>query len=175
MKKTLFFFSSFALLLALPCAGESTNRLHFPAAGFTIAPLDAPPGESPQQALAMFLPASDGFAANVNVQIQPYTGTIEGYITLTSQQFKSAGIKVLQEKTLTKSVALFEYTGKAQGQPLHWYARAEKSGDAVFLVTATATPQQWSKESARLKACVDSFRCGDGEQNLAPKTAGSRP
>jgi len=58
MKKTLFFFSSFALLLALPCAGESTNRLHFPAAGFTIAPLDAPPGESPQQALMMSLPAS---------------------------------------------------------------------------------------------------------------------
>jgi hypothetical protein len=174
MKKILCLCSSFALLLALPCAGESTNRLHFPAAGFSIAPLDIPPGESPQQALAMYLPTSDGFAAYVNVQIQPYTGTIEGYIALTSKQFKSAGIKVLQEKTLTKSVALFEYTGKVEGRPLHWYARAEKSGDAVYLVTATATPQQWSKESARLKSCVDGFRCEDGEPSPAPNAAGSR-
>jgi len=44
----------------------------------------------PQQALMMFLPVTDGFAANVNVQIQPYAGTIEDYTALSLQQFKSA-------------------------------------------------------------------------------------
>jgi len=117
----------------------------------------------------MFLPVSDGFTANVNVLIQPYIGTIEEYVALTLDQFKNAGIKVLQQKTTAKSVAIFEYSGEMQGQAVHWYARAEKSGARVYLVTATAARAQWNKEAARLKACVDSFRCGSGDSaNLAP-------
>src|SRR5258706_6400943 len=163
MIKKLFFLFSFATLIALENAAESTNRLHFPVAGFTIAPLEAPPGESPQQALMMFLPAADGFAANVNVQIQPYNGSIDDYLALSLKQFKSAGLKVVQQKMPAKSVATFEYTGELQGRSLHWYARAEKSAGSVYLVTATAAPSQWSTEAARLKSCVDSFRCEGGE------------
>jgi hypothetical protein len=172
MTKKLFLAFSLAMLIASASAAESTNRLHFPQAGFTIAPLESPPGESPQQVLMMFLPASDGFAANVNVQIQPYTGTLEDYVTLSLQQFKSAGLKVLQQKSPAKSVAVFEYTGETQGKSLHWYARAEKSGGSVYLVTATATAQQWGKDAGRLKSCVDSFRC-ESEQTASPK--GSPP
>jgi hypothetical protein len=169
MTKKLLLVSSFAILIASASAAESTNRLHFPQAGFTIAPLESPPGESSQQALMMFLPASDGFAANVNVQIQPYTGTLEDYVTLSLQQFKSAGLRVVQQKSPAKSVAVFEYTGETQGKSFHWYARAEKSGSSVYLVTATATPQQWSKDAARLKSCVDSFRCDTTEKSAPPR------
>ncbi len=162
MINKLFAVFSFVLLMASASNAESTNRLLFPAAGFTIAPLDAPPGESIQQPLMMFLPASDGFAANVNVQIQPYTGSIEEYVALTLGQFKSAGVKLLQQKTPAKSVVVFEYSGDMQGRALHWYARAEKSGGSVYLVTATTTGAQWGKEAARLKSFVDSFRCESG-------------
>ena len=169
MTKKLFVLFSFVMLTATTSEAESTNRLCFPAAGFTIAALDAPPGDSTQQALMMFLPARNGFAANVNVLIQPYTGTIADYVKLTLDQFKSNGIKVLQQKTPAKSVAIFEYSGEMQGQALHWYARAEKSGGSVYLVTATATSLQWKKEAAQLKSCVDSFRCGSSESGaLAP-------
>jgi len=112
----------------------------------------------------MFLPVSEGFAGNVNVQIQPYSGTIEDYVALTLKQFKSAGVKLVQQKGPAKSVVFFEYTGKLQGQSLHWYARAEKSGSNVYLATATAAPLQWKAESDRLKSCVDSLRCEGGEQ-----------
>ena len=171
MTKKLLIVLSFAVLATSTSFAESTNRLHFPQAGFTIAPLESPPGGSPQQALMMFLPATDGFAANVNVQIQPYVGAMDEYVSLSAQQFKSAGFKVLQQKTSGKSVAIFEYTGKTQGHELHWYARAEKSGDNVYLVTATATAEQWDKEAARLRACVDSFRCESGGQTAPPKAA----
>ena len=167
MSKKLCFLLLVGLPIALASAAESTNRLHFPMAGFTIAPLDTPPGETPHQALMMFLPAADGFAANVNVQIQPYTGTIDDYLELSLKQFKNAELKVVQQKTTSKSVAIFEYTGKMQGLALHWYARAEKSGGSVYLVTASALPSQWSKEAARLKSCVDSFRCDGGEQRAS--------
>ena len=169
MTKKLFFGFFFVMPMALAIAGESTNRLHFPVAGFTIAPLETPPGESAQQALMMFLPVTDGFAANVNVQIQPYPGSIDDYLALSLKQFKSGGFKVLQQKTPAKSVAVFEYTGEVQGRPLHWYARAEKSAGSVYLITATATPPQWNKEAARLKSCVDSFRCEGGEPGAPPR------
>jgi hypothetical protein len=162
------------MLLGSARAGEPTNRIHFPLAGLTIAPLDTPPGESTQQALIMFLPVTDGFAANVNVQIQPYAGTIEDYVALTLQQFKSAGLKLLQQTGPTNSVAVFEYSGEIQSRQLHWYARAEKSGSSVYLVTATAAPPQWTREAARLKSCVDSFRCEGGEQGAAPNAAPPR-
>jgi hypothetical protein len=169
MTKKLFVLFSIVMLTATTGNAESTNLLCFPAAGFTIAALDAPPGDSTQQALMMFLPVNDGFAANVNVQIQPYAGTMEEYVALTLDQFKSAGIKVLQQKKAAKSVVVFEYSGEMQGRELRWYARAEKSGGSVYLVTATATGLQWKKEAARLKSCVDSFRCGSGDSaTLAP-------
>src|SRR3954466_9566891 len=148
MKTKLFCLSLSVFLSVLAPPGQSTNRLNFPAAGFSIAPLEVAPGQSPQQALIMFLPVTDGFAANVAVQIQPYTGTMEEYVALTFKQFKTVHVKVLEQKTPTKSVATFEYAGEMQGgRSLHWYARAEKSGDSVYLVTATATPSQWNKEA----------------------------
>jgi len=171
MTKKLVLICSLAMLIGPATAGESTNRICFPLAGFTIAPLDTPPGESTQQSLIMFLPVTDGFAANVNVQIQAYTGTIEDYVALTVKQFKSTGMKLLQQKGPAKSVVMFEFTGEVQGRPLHWYARAEKSGSSVYLVTATAAPSQWNREAARLKSCVDSFRCEGGEQGAPPNAA----
>jgi hypothetical protein len=171
MKKILFLLSSVAMLVGSVSAADSTNRLHFPVSGFTIAPLEAPPGDSTQQALMMFLPVSDGFAANVNVQIQPYTGTIEDYVKLSLDQFKSAGLKVVEQQTSAKSVAVFEYTGEFEGRALHWYSRAVKSGSRIYLVTATAVPSQWTTESARLKSCVDSFRREVGEQSAPAKPA----
>src|SRR6266542_2402917 len=53
MINKLFAVFSFVLLMASAGNAESTNRLLFPAAEFTIAPLDAPPGESIQQPLMM--------------------------------------------------------------------------------------------------------------------------
>jgi len=64
------------LTVSLPGA-DSTVRLRFPVTGFSIAPLEVAPGDKPSEALIMFLPANGNFAGNVNVQIQPYSGTIE--------------------------------------------------------------------------------------------------
>jgi hypothetical protein len=163
MKTTL----SVILFLAMPAlslpAADSTNRLHFPVTGFSIAPLEAVPGETSRQVLMMFLPLNGTLAGNVNVQVQPYNGTIEEYMELTQKQFKDAGVKVIEQKKAGKSVVAFEYSGRLQGQSLHWYARAEKSAGHVYLATATAVEQQWAKQAAQLKACVDSLRCERGE------------
>ncbi len=159
----LFLLATGISLMAWASDAQTTNRLHFPLAGFSIAALEDTPGKSPQQALMMFLPATDDFAANVNVQIQPYAGTMDDYTALTMEQLNRAKFKLLQKKAVGKAIALYEYTGDMQGRTLHWYARAEKSGARVYLATATATDEQWSKIAPRLKECVDSFHCSGGE------------
>jgi hypothetical protein len=153
-KSVLLVFSMLSLSLS---AADSTNRLHFPMAGFSIAPLDAPPGDLNQSTLMMFLPASGQYSANVNVMIQPFTGDLAEYSKLTLGQFKTAALKVVEQKNAGTSAVIFEYAGVMQGQPLHWYSRAEKSGDHIYLVTATAQESGWAKQSAQLKNCVDSF------------------
>lgn len=158
------------LALSLP-AVDSTNRLYFPVTGFSIAPLETPPGEHTCQALMMFLPATGNFAGNVNVQVQPYRGTFEEYTTLTLNQFKDAGVKLIAQKKAGNSGVVMEYTGVMQGRALHWYARAEKAGDHVYLATATATEQDWARQGPQLKTCVDSLRCESREPVAAPNAA----
>ena len=121
--------------------------------------------------LVMFLPATVDFAGSVNVQIQPYTGTIEEYTTLTLKQFKNAGLKIIEQKKAGKSGVVFEYNGKLQGRSLHWYARAEKSGGQVYLATATATEEEWAGQGGKLKSCVDSLRCESNESVAAPSAS----
>jgi len=158
MKRTCVLLVALAALNVRTSAAESTNRLLFPAAGFSIKPLETRLENVPQQALFMALPPSDGFAANVNVHIQPYSGTLDEYIALSEQQFKAAGFNLVQRTKQGQSAVLFEYTGEMQGRALHWYARAERATGRVYLVTATAAETQWKKDALPLKACVDSFR-----------------
>jgi len=159
------FLVSFPLLLS---AAESTNRLRFPLSGFSIAPLEVAPGQITCQPLTMSLPATSNFAGNVNVQIQPYSGTIDEYMTLTLKQFKDAGIKLIEQKKAGRLGVVFEYSGELQGQSLHWYARAEKAARYVYLATATAAEQDWPKQASQLKNCVDSFRCESGRAVAGP-------
>jgi hypothetical protein len=159
MIKKMFVVLSSLFLAVLAAHGESGKKLHFPETGFSIAPLEAPPGRAPLQALAMFLPRTGEVSPNVNVQIQPYTGSIDDYLALSMGQFQTAGFTVLQQKRIGKSALLIEYTGEARSLHLHWYAKAEKSGKYIYLATATASDEEWSKVSSKLEACVDSFRC----------------
>jgi hypothetical protein len=153
-----------AVIFALSCfAGEADTRLQFKTNGFSIAPLECVSDTTPYQPVMMFLPATEAFAPNVNVQIQPYDGTLKDFVALSQQQFKAGGFTVLKEK-MTEATVAWEYSGMLQGRKLHWYARALQKKNKIYLVTATATESQWVTVSAKLKNCVDSFRIEDGEQ-----------
>ena len=108
--------------------------------------------------MVMFLPVKNSFAANANVQIQPYSEGIKNYATLSKRQFKQAGIKIISEKQNADNEWLCEYSGDLRGRTLHWYARAILYENKIYLVTATALNQDWNEDSAPLKKCVDSFK-----------------
>jgi hypothetical protein len=144
------------LAASIAFAGEPAGKITFNGAGFSIAPLDESQ-KGPGAVLIMFMPATEGFAPNVNVLIQSYTDGIDAYAKLTRAQFKEAGWKLLSEPTIDGDAMTFEYTGLFNGQALHWYSRAVQKVGIIYLVTATASKDQWPNVADKLKACVNSF------------------
>ena len=142
--------------LAFSSTGFATT-LVFDKAGFEINSLESPPGPEGAQALIMMLPAEGGFAANVNVQIQPYAGSLDEYKKLSESQFNQLDFKVMTS-SIENNVLKFEYAGSMNDQTLHWYSRAIKKGNFVYLVTATSQEKSWQKNKAALVASVNSFK-----------------
>lgn len=115
------------------------------------------PREVGGQVFQYFLPAADGFAANVNLQIQPYEGSLADYEALSVQQFEQFDFNVL-DISRSDSEILFEYRGDMQGTEFHWYSRVIKEGNYFYVVTATALADRWETERASLVDSVQSFR-----------------
>lgn len=136
------------------------DRLQFKKAGFSIQALEDRSGSTGYQALIMSLPPSDGFAANVNVMIQPYSGTIDEYAALSKKQFVEANLSLIKETRLNQTSVVLEYSGELQKRRFHWYAKATSTGKSVYLATATATETQWDTVASKLKVCVDSLTAG---------------
>jgi hypothetical protein len=140
------------LCAAAGLAAAASERLTLPGTGFSVVPLEG------CRALIMSLAPSGGFAPNVNVQVQPYSGTRDQYAALSKSQLANLGLALVREQKNGASGWTAEYTGNMAGRDLHWYARAELKGGNVYLATATAAKEQWSSVSPKLKACVDSLR-----------------
>jgi len=137
-------------------AYSNPASVKFADAGFSIDILDAKPNNFNSQPLSMTLPPVKGFSANVIVQIQPFTGTVEEYLELSEKQFQSMGLKVISNKTNGNEV-LLEYKGNLLKRDLHFYAKAVKKDKIFYLITATDLESEWEKTSVKLKSVVDSF------------------
>jgi len=142
------------------CSGAVASKrtpVQFKSAGFAIQPLQTGPVNKPYVSLEMFMPASGGFSANVNVVVQPFSGTVKQYIADTKRQLAAKGWKIARATAVGMHRAVFDYTGQAQGHNLHFYATAIATGRKVYLATATATTALWAHDAARLKACANSL------------------
>jgi hypothetical protein len=133
--------------------------IDLPLYGFQIDALDGTPNTSaPTTVLEMFLPATESFAPNINVQIQPYTGTIKDYVTLSKGQFEQMKWKIVSEEQTGDNEWDVEYTGSYQGSDLHFYARAVSANGKIYIATATAKESQWPTVSDTLRKHIDSFK-----------------
>jgi len=133
-----------------------SSTLDFPGHGFRINALDGP-STGFTTALMMFLPPDADFAPNVNVQIQPFEGTIEDYIAESKEQFKELNLKVLTEERPDAKTWVVSYEGQMEGEKLRFHAKAISQGNRVLLATATAKSSQWKSAGDALIACVNSM------------------
>lgn len=145
-----------ALALSLAAVLDDSARLEFKTHGFSIEAIEET-SESTVQALVMTLPPTDRFAPNINVQVQPYTGTLAEYVVLSKTQLEQVKFKEIKTENKADQYVM-EYTGTTQGRALHFYSVAKKRGNKIILVTATATQEQWPKVSQKLLHCADSLK-----------------
>ncbi len=139
-------------------AGEQKNTFVSEDLGISIeVPISKESEALTHQVAMFFLPASDGFAANVNIQKQKYSESIEAYDKLSVNQFTNLNWIVLNRKPKNDEV-VYEYKGNMQSRPLHWYARVIKHGQYVYLVTATCLDSNWQKQKTELMKSIDSFK-----------------
>lgn len=110
----------------------------------------------PYQLITMPLPSENGFSANVNVQIQPFTGSAEEYLKISQEGLKSMGVKIITEKT-GQGWLLLEAEGEVQGFPLHFYSKAWITKERTYLVTATCLQMEWEAKKGELTKCVESL------------------
>ena len=101
--------------------------------------------------------AADGFASNVVLLSQFEPEPIDQYVATTQQGIQKAGLKCIRAEKTDPVTAFFEYSGDVQGRTLHVYLKASFKDNQILTATATALEKQWPKDSAQLKACVDSF------------------
>ncbi|PCJ60966.1 MAG: hypothetical protein COA79_07870 [Planctomycetota bacterium] len=133
------------------------NKSIYKNKDFSISPLYDDKDSTGSKPLMMKLKAVDGFMTNVNLIIQPYSKTIKNYSELTLGQFKDYKLKVLKSE-FKENAWTFEYAGVMSNLNLHWYGKAVKSGNKVYLITGTAKETQWKTVSVKLIACVNSFK-----------------
>jgi hypothetical protein len=153
------------------CSQLGAATIELPLYGFQIDAFDAAPDASaPTTVLQTLLPATEGFAPNIIVQIQPYTGTIKDYATLSRKQFEQMKWNVISDQQSGDNEWNVEYTGSLQGADLHFYARAVSTNGKVYLVTGTAKESQWKTVSDTLRKHVDSFKLTPGTPSSPSST-----
>ena len=142
-------------------AAEQNNTFASKDLGISIeVPISKESETTVYQVAMFFLPASDGFAANVNIQRQKYSESIEAYDKLSASQFKELKLTVLNHE-LKGNEILYEYKGEMQAKTLHGYARSIKHGEYVYLATATCLDSYWEKQKGELMKSIDSFKANN--------------
>ena len=145
------------------CSRSGAGAIELPLYGFQIDALDAAPNPSnPTTVIQTFLPATEGFAPNIIVQIQPYAGTMKDYATLSKKQFEQMKWKVIADQQPNDNEWNAEYTGSFEGNDLHFYARAVSTDGKVYLITGTAKESQWTTVGDTLRKHLESFRTMPG-------------
>lgn len=154
MRTTLALIATVSLMLLSLAA--TAGKIEFEEAGFNIDTLDVKTKSPFAQPITMALPAKGGFAANVNVQIQEYPGTLQEFLDLSVGQLDQMGLRIL-DQSISNTELVMEYEGVMQGRLLHFYAKAVKRGKSVYLATATDSADNWSNTGADLISVVDSL------------------
>jgi hypothetical protein len=146
-------------LAAVSAAGAETGQLVDEQFGFSLElpALGAANGQ-PVVTRAMILgPASDGFAPNLNVQVQYDATDVEAYVAVTRAQLAELGVKLAEPTKLLVSglpAVLLAYQGDLGSGVLSHQALAVVGRDRVWLATCSMTPAQ-AKQLA--EACRQSL------------------
>lgn len=157
--KTKFAVVTLLIVSALSTLAAADGDL--PYYGWQLKDLDAIIEKAPGKSLFIKVDDTGQVPANINVQIQPFPGTMKDYIDLSRGQFDQVfekGWKILSEKQNGDEEWSCEVVGSRKGKGYHFYSRAVKEGSKVYLIMATALQEQWGSVGEKLRRHVDAFQ-----------------
>lgn len=132
-----------------------------PHYGAQLKDLEALIEKAPGKTLFIKVDETGRGSANINIQIQPFAGTMKEYIDISRAQFEQMfekGWKILSEKQDGEKEWSCELTGTAKGKEYHFYARAIREGSKVYLITATALQEEWGSVGEKMRRHVNAFQ-----------------
>lgn len=106
-------------------------------------------------------PASEGFAPNLNVQVQYASTDRDAFVALSRRQFASLGVELGETSKLEVSglpAALMAYRGDLGSGVLEYLALAVVGEDRVWLATCSMTPAQFRRLGAECRKSLLSLR-----------------
>ena len=132
-----------------------------PHYGSQLKDLDALIEKAPGKTLFIKADETGRVSANINIQIQPFTGTMKEYMDVSRAQFEQMfekGWKIVSEKQDGEKEWSCELTGTAKGREYHFYARAVRGESKVYLITATSLQAEWESVGEKMRRHVDAFK-----------------
>ena len=132
-----------------------------PHYGAQLKDLDALIDKEPGKTLFIKADETGRGSANINIQIQPFAGTMKDYTDTSKAQFEQIfekGWKILSEKQDGEKQWSCELAGTLKGKEYHFYARAVREGSKVYLITATAPQDEWGSLGEKMRRHVDAFK-----------------
>ena len=154
-------FAVVTLLAICAFSALSAAESDLPHYGAQLKDLDALIEKEPGKTLFIKADETGKVSANINIQIQPFTGTMKEYMDVSRAQFEQMfekGWKILSEKQDGEKEWSCELTGTAKGKAYHFYARAVRQGSKVYLITATALQEQWGSFGEKMRRYVNAFK-----------------
>lgn len=152
-----------SLILAFNVSAESSPNYTDPTYGFSITtpkfPVGAP--NTVTNAIISMGPPSDGFAPNLNVQVQALATTLADYARYSREQLRKEGYLVRAEESVklgSEPGVLWYYSGTTNGRPLEFVSVAMVFDQKILLATGAATPAQFKEVGAILRSSILSIR-----------------
>jgi hypothetical protein len=152
-----------AVLLAQPQQVKKQASEYIDAAyGYRLTPPSYGVSREPMVMTAVFFaPPKNGFAANINVQVQRPGVSWEEFQTLSARQLEASGFEVSSReprKVGENRAVEWLYSGELQGRRMRFIGLAIEKGEQVFLLTATALESSFAEHEKAFREALSSFR-----------------
>lgn len=154
--KRIVILACFVLILGNIFGQQSQSVLTYKELGFSIIPLEDK--NTLGVVLYSFLPPIKGFAANLNIVIQLYEGSMKEYAKLSEEQIINMGWKLIESKIVNESEYRLEYSGMQENLNFHWLARIIRKGNKYFVITCTSLEDQYKQYVKKFETSLDSFK-----------------
>jgi hypothetical protein len=143
------------VILVMSCANAAQVTV-----STTVEAADLPSAGTSVLAMA-FLPAKNGYAANVAVSVAKATKTLQEYMAEGKTDLEERGHNVLRSEVLGVAGHV-ESIGRESSLTLHFLQTVYIRGGVLYIITASALADTWDQDKAKLLKMMEQVKVSSG-------------